>query len=231
MNRQGHRNRPIPSHDFALNTASLAVTLLAWLKLLALNGDLPCENPRPSAMGTAPPARLTRSGWRRQLKIPATGPWRSRRHRLDQDRCPATSLLTSKTSCDHGRNPLGPWNSRPPGPPAGVPSHPGPKSRSYYAARLPPQPATGPHELSGLNSCLFLMEAVMRFDVALEAPEVAGAAGIGASACRRACLWVRRHCTPSPSRHGCRRSVLCGFLCLPGCVSGLFHFWVFGIGT
>jgi len=70
-----------PSHDLALNsawlTASLtAATLLAWLRLLALDGDLAKAEPktlRYRILHAA--ARLTRSSRRRQLKIPATWPW------------------------------------------------------------------------------------------------------------------------------------------------------------
>lgn len=70
-----------PSHDFALNTAWLAAsltaaTLLAWLRLLALDGDLAKAEPktlRYRILHAA--ARLTRSGRRRLLKIPAAWPW------------------------------------------------------------------------------------------------------------------------------------------------------------
>jgi hypothetical protein len=70
-----------PSHDFAVNSAWLAVsltaaTLLAWLKQLALDGDLARAEPktlRYRVLHAA--ARLTRSSRRRILKIPATWPW------------------------------------------------------------------------------------------------------------------------------------------------------------
>jgi hypothetical protein len=70
-----------PSHDLALNsawlTASLtAATLLAWLKLLAFDGDLAKAEPRTlryRILHTA--GRLVRGGRRRQLKTPATWPW------------------------------------------------------------------------------------------------------------------------------------------------------------
>jgi len=69
-----------PSHGFAFNaawlTASLiAATLLAWLKLTALDGKLTRAEPnalRYRILHAA--ARLTRSGRRRQLKIAATWP-------------------------------------------------------------------------------------------------------------------------------------------------------------
>ena len=70
-----------PSHDLAVNsawlTASLtAAALLAWLRLLALDGDLAKAEPkalRYRILHAA--ARLTRGSRRRQLKIPATWPW------------------------------------------------------------------------------------------------------------------------------------------------------------
>ena len=50
--------------------------LLAWLKLLALDGDLATAEPRTlryRVLHTA--ARLVRGGRRRRLKIQATWPW------------------------------------------------------------------------------------------------------------------------------------------------------------
>jgi hypothetical protein len=70
-----------PSTSFALNQAWLAAslaaaTLLAWLRLLALDGDLAKAEPktlRYRILHAA--ARLTHSGRRRYLKIAATWPW------------------------------------------------------------------------------------------------------------------------------------------------------------
>ena len=70
-----------PSQAFALNQAWLAAaltaaTLLAWLRHLALDGDLAKAEPktlRYRLLHAA--ARLTRSGRRRRLKISATWPW------------------------------------------------------------------------------------------------------------------------------------------------------------
>jgi hypothetical protein len=70
-----------PSHAFALNQAwlaasLLAATLLAWLRLLALDGPLAKAEPktlRYRILHAA--ARLARSGRRRRLKISATWPW------------------------------------------------------------------------------------------------------------------------------------------------------------
>ena len=49
--RQGRRPGPLPSRDFAVNAAWLTAAmtgqiLLAWLKLLALDGDLASAEPR-----------------------------------------------------------------------------------------------------------------------------------------------------------------------------------------
>jgi Transposase DDE domain group 1 len=70
-----------PSHDLAVNTAWMALsltaaTLLAWLKLLALDGGLARAEPktlRYRVLHAA--ARLTRTARRRQLKIAAAWSW------------------------------------------------------------------------------------------------------------------------------------------------------------
>jgi hypothetical protein len=70
-----------PSQSLAVNTAWLtasliAATLLAWLRHLALDGDLARAEPktlRYKILHSA--ARLTRGGRRRHLKIAATWPW------------------------------------------------------------------------------------------------------------------------------------------------------------
>ena len=70
-----------PSQAFALNQAWLAAaliaaTLLAWLRLLALDGALAKAEPktlRYRILHAA--ARLVRGGRRRYLKIAATWPW------------------------------------------------------------------------------------------------------------------------------------------------------------
>jgi Transposase DDE domain group 1 len=70
-----------PSHGFALNQAWLAAsltaaTLLAWLKLLALDGGLAKAEPKTLRYRILPAAaRLVRSGRRRRLKIAAAWPW------------------------------------------------------------------------------------------------------------------------------------------------------------
>jgi hypothetical protein len=70
-----------PSESFAINSAWLAAsliaaTLLAWLRLLALDGDLAKAEPktlRYRILHAA--ARLARGGRRRRLRIAATWPW------------------------------------------------------------------------------------------------------------------------------------------------------------
>ena len=70
-----------PSHLLSLNrawfTAALtAATLLAWLRLLALDGDLAKAEPKTLRYRILHAAgRLVRSGRRRRLKISATWPW------------------------------------------------------------------------------------------------------------------------------------------------------------
>jgi len=70
-----------PSFDFGLNTAWLtaamiACILLAWLKLLALDGDLARAEPKTLRYRILHAAgRLVRGGRRRRLKIQASWPW------------------------------------------------------------------------------------------------------------------------------------------------------------
>ena len=70
-----------PSHDFAINSAWLAAsltaaTLLSWLRLIALDGDLARAEPKAlRILHTA--GKLICGGRRRRLKIPATWPWQT----------------------------------------------------------------------------------------------------------------------------------------------------------
>ena len=72
-----------PSFDFQVNAAWLtasmiACILLAWLKLLALDGDLARAEPktlRLTGRVLHAAARLVRGGRRRRLKIQASWPW------------------------------------------------------------------------------------------------------------------------------------------------------------
>jgi hypothetical protein len=70
-----------PSHDFGINSAWLAAsliaaTLLSWLRLIALNRALARAEPKTLRYRLLhAPGKLVRGGRRRQLKIPATWPW------------------------------------------------------------------------------------------------------------------------------------------------------------
>ena len=70
-----------PSHDFAMNSAWLAVSLIAaallsWLRLIALDGDLAMAEPKTLRYRVLHAAgKLVRGGRRRRLKIPAAWPW------------------------------------------------------------------------------------------------------------------------------------------------------------
>jgi hypothetical protein len=71
-----------PSHDFAMNSAWLAVSLIAaallsWLRLIALDGDLARAEPKTLRRVLHAAARLIRGGRRRRLKIPRNWPWAS----------------------------------------------------------------------------------------------------------------------------------------------------------
>lgn len=70
-----------PSHSFAINSAWLAAsliaaTLLAWLRLIALDGTLARAEPKTLRYRILHAAgRLVRGGRRRRLKISRTWPW------------------------------------------------------------------------------------------------------------------------------------------------------------
>jgi hypothetical protein len=70
-----------PSYQLAMNqawfTAALtAATLIAWLKLIALDGDLARTEPKTLRYRLFhAAARLARGGRRTRLKIAATWPW------------------------------------------------------------------------------------------------------------------------------------------------------------
>src|ERR1019366_3405332 len=73
--------RHLPSRNYQVNTAwcqaaSIACDLLAWLRLLALDGDLATAEPktlRYKILHTA--ARIAKGQRRRYLRIPAQWPW------------------------------------------------------------------------------------------------------------------------------------------------------------
>ena len=100
-----------PSHDFAMNSAWLGVSLIAagllsWLRLIALDGDLAprrTENfalPGPACRREADPRRPAAAENPRHLAL-----GRGHRHRLGPDHCPATRTLTSENPpLRHGRS-------------------------------------------------------------------------------------------------------------------------------
>jgi hypothetical protein len=70
-----------PSREYAINQAwlqivAVAADLTAWLRLLALDGDLAAAEPKTLRFRMLHvPARLTRSGRRRHLRLPGHWPW------------------------------------------------------------------------------------------------------------------------------------------------------------
>ena len=70
-----------PSREYAINQAwlkivAVAADLTAWLRLLALDGDLATTEPKGLRLKMLHlPARLVRSGRRRHLRLPGRWPW------------------------------------------------------------------------------------------------------------------------------------------------------------
>jgi hypothetical protein len=70
-----------PSRQFTINQAwtmitALAADLVAWLRLLALTGELAKAEPKALRYRLLHvPARLTHSGRRRRLRLPQSWPW------------------------------------------------------------------------------------------------------------------------------------------------------------
>jgi len=118
--------------DFGINAAWLTAAmtgqiLLAWLKLLALGGDLAKAEPKTlryrvlHAVG-----RLVCGGRKRRLKIQATWPW--------------VEAITAEG------NPPGPVETPAPGPSAGPLSYPDAKIVTANASGRPSAPAINPDE-------------------------------------------------------------------------------------
>ncbi len=140
-----------PSESFAINSAWLAAsliaaTLLAWLKLLALDGDLAKAEPKTLRQD---PARRGAAGPRRAPAPPADrgglAVGGGDRRRMGRDQRPAAGPVSrAKTSLRSRKEPWGPWNPRPPGPPAGPLSYPDPKIKIDNAPQRVPATKTGP---------------------------------------------------------------------------------------
>jgi hypothetical protein len=70
-----------PSREYKINQAwiqiaALAADLVAWLQLIALHGDLAKAEPKLLRFRMLHvPARMTRGGRRRRLRLPASWPW------------------------------------------------------------------------------------------------------------------------------------------------------------
>lgn len=70
-----------PSREYAINTAwthtvAIAADLIAWLRLLALSGDLAKAEPKALRYRVLHvPARLVHAARRRRLRLPSTWPW------------------------------------------------------------------------------------------------------------------------------------------------------------
>ena len=110
--------------------------LLAWLKLLALDGDLAKAEPKTLRYRVLHAAgRLVRGGRKRRLKIQATWPWADATRRVAADRrAPASPLTRQNRPCDPGRRTPGACGTRP-------------RRRGLYIRRkIGPQ--TGPADLS-----------------------------------------------------------------------------------
>ena len=58
-----------------LATSLIAATLLSWLRLIALDGNLARAEPKTLRRILHAAGKLVRGGRRRRLKIPATWPW------------------------------------------------------------------------------------------------------------------------------------------------------------
>jgi Transposase DDE domain group 1 len=141
-----------PSQAIAMNkawfsAALIAATLLAWLRLLALDGHLAGAEPkilRHKILHAA--ARITRGGRQRQLRIQATWPWQPTSSPPSPASAPSPTRPDRHRECP-SRRPRHhvPWS---PGHPARQPGHrhdPALKSASP-APPDPRPPATGSGE-------------------------------------------------------------------------------------
>ena len=78
----GSRPASSPSTRPGCRSSPIAADLTAWLRLLALDGDLAAAEPKALRYRLLHvPARLTRGGRRRRLRLPATGPGPTRSSR------------------------------------------------------------------------------------------------------------------------------------------------------
>ena len=123
----------------------MAQILLAWLKLLALDGDLARAEPktlRYRVLHAA--ARLVRGGRRSRWKIAANWPWagRSRGPGSVSARCPTPADQHGPVPATR-RKPPGLWNPRHP---AGQPGH-----RHTRTLKFPLSPRSWGHSAAASN--------------------------------------------------------------------------------
>ena len=124
----------------------IAAILLAWLKLLALDGDLAKAEPKTLRYRIMHAAvRLVRGGRRRRLKIQATWPWAAAIMAAWQriDALPQAPLTSTNPSQRPGKDNPRPVEPRPPDPPAGLSPYPSTKIRVQNAA---PRSSSASHQ-------------------------------------------------------------------------------------
>ena len=140
-----------PSSGFAVNTAWLTAAmtgqiLLAWLKLLALDGDLATAEPKTLRAGAA---HCGPAGPRRAAAPPENpghlAMERGDHHRVAADhRAPASPLTRRKPSLQPRKETRGARGTPAASPPAGPPSYPDAKiharTRPRDCPRQPPNP-------------------------------------------------------------------------------------------
>lgn len=146
----------LPSREFKINQAWLtaamtAQTLLAWLRLLALDSDLAGANPGRCAIAPCtPPPRARRVPQtleiRRELAL-GRGEHPGLAAYLGPPGTPPDQHQPTPATTEKSPGPVEPPGTRPA---SGPPSHPGLKTKIHYAARRPPKVSNGPRESSGL---------------------------------------------------------------------------------
>ena len=134
-----------PSFDFGINAAWLTASmtgqiLLAWLKLLALDGDLAKAEPKTLRYRML---HAGRAGWYAaaetapenpgDLAMSCSGHGRLATHR----RAPTSTLTSANHPAIQEGEPRGPWNPRLAGPAAGPLSYPDAKIASHKPGQLP----------------------------------------------------------------------------------------------
>ena len=143
-----------PSREFTINQTwlqlvAIAADLTAWLRLLALSGDLATAEPKLLRFKMLHvPARLSRGGRRRQLRLPRHWPWADQILSgvpSDHDH-PSTHLTRGHHPSAQPRN-----HRRPaPGASAGYSQRPHLENGKPHASRSTATPIRHHHERPGL---------------------------------------------------------------------------------